>query len=442
MAKSLAEQLAKFANPEPEDFDPEDLERNSDASQSENEEARSHYVDVGKSRLRDDAPEVHSTKYKGARVSRKDLEANHDSKFSNEEEESSEDDEEESMGSESSGDEDLSTGSEDENVEEEDSVSEDSGSESENGFDQTPSVSNGSSKSAAVAAILQQEQKQLISKLSQTAQADVAKGKAVQAQMLVYEGLLDARIRLQKALSISNTLTQSESEPAEEAFEAVLLLLESISKIRRTFSKEPFEKKKRTFEDFVAEAEEADSILRDRRENILGKWSRKVQLSSGASALQSSKFKSLSQSAATQVTTVLADTDRLVKRTRVNRSQYQLDGAVPDESDAIFDDTDFYRLLLKDLVDRRMAESGSAGLKWSTTKTKTKKNVDTKASKGRKLRYHVQEKVQGFDAPRDVFTWTDDQAEELFSHLLGQSISMDDKEPEEEIEVGDLPLFA
>lgn len=433
MARSLAEQLAKFANPEPEDFDPEDFERNSDASQSDNEEARAHYVEVGKSRLRDDAPLVHSSKYKGSRVSRQDLDTFGAS-------ESEDDVEDEELSQEDSSQElsqELSQESSDEVPSEEESSSdgEESSDINEN------SHQNGNGKAAAVAAILKEEQKQLVNRLSQTAQADIAKGKAVQSQMSVYEGLLDARIRLQKILNISNTLTESDPEEANEALEAILVLLSALSKIRHSMQKESFDSRKRSLSDYITESTQADDELVERRENVLGKWSRKVQLSSGSSALQSSKFKSLNQSAATQVSSVLADMDRLVKRTRTNRSRYELNGEVPDESELIFDDTDFYRLLLKDLVDRRMTEAGS-GVKWSSVKTKAKKKVDTKASKGRKLRYHVQEEIQGFDAPRAVFTWTEEQAEELFSHLLGQSISMDDQEPEEEIEVGDLQLFS
>lgn len=433
MARSLAEQLAKFANPEPEDFDPEDFERNSDVSQSDNEEARAHYVEVGKSRLRDDGPLVHSSKYKGSRVSRQDLDTFGAS-------ESEDDVEDEELSQEDSSQElsqELSQESSDEVPSEEESSSDEEGSSD---IDEN-SHQNGNGKAAAVAAILKEEQKQLVNRLSQTAQADIVKGKAVQSQMSVYEGLLDARIRLQKILNISNTLTESDPEEANEAFEAILVLLSALSKIRHSMQKELFDSRKRSLSDYITESTQADDELVERRENVLGKWSRKVQLSSGSSALQSSKFKSLNQSAATQVSSVLADMDRLVKRTRTNRSCYELNGEVPDESELIFDDTDFYRLLLKDLVDRRMTEAGS-GVKWSSVKTKAKKKVDTKASKGRKLRYHVQEEIQGFDAPRAVFTWTEEQAEELFSHLLGQSISMDDQEPEEEIEVGDLQLFS
>ena len=50
---------------------------------------------------------------------------------------------------------------------------------------------------------------------------------------------------------------------------------------------------------------------------------------------------------------------------------------------------------------------------------KIKKKVDTKASKGRKLRYTVHEKIQNFMVPIPKATWHEEQIDELFASLLG-----------------------
>ena len=54
-------------------------------------------------------------------------------------------------------------------------------------------------------------------------------------------------------------------------------------------------------------------------------------------------------------------------------------------------------------------------------KARRKKTVDTRATKGRKLRYQVHEKLQNFMVPvrtsRGV--WHDEQIDELFASLLG-----------------------
>lgn len=60
----------------------------------------------------------------------------------------------------------------------------------------------------------------------------------------------------------------------------------------------------------------------------------------------------------------------------------------------IFDDTDFYGQLLRELIESRMVDAtddpAAAGMQWAALrqgKERRKKLVDTKASKGRRLRY-------------------------------------------------------
>jgi len=81
-----------------------------------------------------------------------------------------------------------------------------------------------------------------------------------------------------------------------------------------------------------------------------------------------------------------------------------------------------------------------------TRPTKVKNNnKDTRASKGRKLRYHEHEKIQNFMAPMAAGTWHEEQIEycrfvdmtngsELFASLLGRRIQVEEekvaKEPE------------
>jgi len=51
-----------------------------------------------------------------------------------------------------------------------------------------------------------------------------------------------------------------------------------------------------------------------------------------------------------------------------------------------------------------------------------KKVVETKASKGRKLRYEIHEKLQNFMVPVPVRgTWHDEQIDELFASFMGKS---------------------
>jgi protein AATF/BFR2 len=59
----------------------------------------------------------------------------------------------------------------------------------------------------------------------------------------------------------------------------------------------------------------------------------------------------------------------------------------------LFDDNDFYQQQLRELIESRMVDTDdpiASGMRWAAIKKdqvkKKKKNIDTKASKGRKLR--------------------------------------------------------
>ncbi len=82
----------------------------------------------------------------------------------------------------------------------------------------------------------------------------------------------------------------------------------------------------------------------------------------------------------------------LLSRTRLRRSKGHVtteEGAGDkgsDEDEEGFNDTDFYQQLLRDVIE---SKGGSGQLMASQTRKKSKKSVDTRASKGRKLRFVV-----------------------------------------------------
>lgn len=190
------------------------------------------------------------------------------------------------------------------------------------------------------------------------------------------------------------------------------------------------------------------------RNETIEKWNNKIRAANGI-PLQK-KFKVINQSIVSQIQAAATDRERLVKRTQLRRSQYSILGqevsievtqakpeTVPDDDDQvsevvkdkhlqdyhteIFDDGDFYQQLLKELIDNRVSDSTDpvllemryAQLKQLQVK-KSKKVVDTRASKGRKIRYQVQEKIMNFMAPEPRGTWHDEMIAELFKNLLGQ----------------------
>lgn len=118
----------------------------------------------------------------------------------------------------------------------------------------------------------------------------------------------------------------------------------------------------------------------------------------------------------------LNGSEKLLSRTRIVRSGKST-GAITQEdgSSDVFDDTDFYQQLLRDVIDTRAG--GVAEESWVARqlerKARKKANVDTKASKGRKLRYQVHEKIQHFMVPIPVVQggWHEEQIDDLFLSL-------------------------
>ncbi|KAK3181974.1 rRNA-processing protein bfr2 [Lecanicillium sp. MT-2017a] len=290
--------------------------------------------------------------------------------------------------------------------------------------------------------------------MAKSANADAEKGAAIQKQRKIYDGLLNLRIRLQKALIAANTFPtleepeeEAESEPYEAAEEAAIKLLNTISSLRENFGPPVAagSKRKRDIEtsmpseDIWAQLQEEDRRAIKFRESRLEKWSRKVQsVNVTAPKGLSSRNKTLVDSLHDQLN---VPDNRLVKRTRVPRScaPAQLAKKIADDQD-IFDDADFYQLLLKELVEQRTVDSSgeSAAAVPSVVLTasrdnKQRKNVDRKASKGRKMRFTVHEKLQNFMAPEDRRSWEQATIDRFFSTLFGRKMELDEEESDDDM---------
>uniref|UniRef100_H9G6A3 Apoptosis antagonizing transcription factor n=1 Tax=Anolis carolinensis TaxID=28377 RepID=H9G6A3_ANOCA len=188
------------------------------------------------------------------------------------------------------------------------------------------------------------------------------------------------------------------------------------------------------------------------RNSTLQKWHDKTKLASGKLGKGFSAFE---RSVLTQIDHILMDKERLLRRTHTKRSAYRVLGkpqqapetlpetlpgqkeAVPltasnahlkDLDEEIFDDDDFYHQLLRELIERKTSsldpnDQVAMGRQWlaiQKLRSKIRKKVDTKASKGRKIRYHVHSKLVSFMAPIDHCTMNDDARTELYRSLFGQ----------------------
>lgn len=148
----------------------------------------------------------------------------------------------------------------------------------------------------------------------------------------------------------------------------------------------------RPLEEYITTCSQQVSAAESFLESTVKKWSDKVNAASTASLKNKSKFSSqnsvIFKNTWAQIQGALAaDEGRLIERTKILRSGTEAIGG--GEPTVVFDDADFYQQLLKDVVDHQLLDPDDPSmraLQLAAQAKKPKKHVDTKASKGRKLR--------------------------------------------------------
>ncbi|KAG4305242.1 hypothetical protein PORY_001412 [Pneumocystis oryctolagi] len=456
------DQLIDLKNPAPvERHDPEDIiESYSSDNVSDSSDiytGREHYLTVGKSKIRNDDIILEDEKYFGKKTSLKDLYQDNYDVMENKIDEyngSFED-------SEISSPMDTDNG---------DSYSDVDSNDFSYGIDEDTEKK----RREELKSFIDDQQKDFVQKITKTNQMEIEKGKHVQAQIKIYDCLLDSRIRLQKALIAANNLTidheinklYANKSFAKDAEDEAISLINFLTDIRKTLIKMEkinnddsiLEKEKDVFHDSTTflhnNVLSLDKQILAWQDETLLKWSDKVK---SVSFLSLNKFNSFHQNVLDLIQENLRDKEKLLKKIYIDRTEDK-----KPENKERFDDTDFYQTLLLDLIDKRMVDSGNIqGIRWSILKQKKqKKNVDTKASKGRRLRYHVHDKLQNFMMPNPVNLWTEEQTEylcvfyisitkvrsKLFSNLFGQISSNDIKVSEQnniiDTSVSDFKFFS
>ncbi|KAL5006937.1 hypothetical protein ScPMuIL_015743 [Solemya velum] len=184
------------------------------------------------------------------------------------------------------------------------------------------------------------------------------------------------------------------------------------------------------------------------RNNSIQKWYDKTRLAGGK--VKSKSFDAFEQSALKQIEQILTDRSRLVKRTQLKRTSYRVLGReekteetpseleLTEKADSrlssehlktydleIFDDDDFYHQLLRELIERKTSDMNdpvALSRQWleiQKLRSKVKKKVDTRASKGRKIRYDIHPKLVNFMASEEGHLWSDESRNDLFKSLFG-----------------------
>ncbi|XP_026879564.2 protein AATF [Electrophorus electricus] len=336
---------------------------------------------------------------------------------------------------------------------------------------------------------------------------EVKKGEAVRNQLALWDLLLEGRIKMQKALLMANQLPQPDTFPEfkskggpeyagalQNSHKALKALQRSLLELQDLLlyqspdtrgiaqgknwpghrkakddeevnsSDEPIEdddgqdtaaapsgppKRKldvAEYPDFMAKRFAAFQPYCD---DTLQKWYDKTRLTTG----KAKGFGAFDRNILTQVQQVLADKERLLRRTQTRRSDYRVLGkaqavlSAPTDPEAadlalkanvhlkdldeeIFDDDDFYHQLLRELIERKTSAADpndqvAMGRQWlaiQKLRSKIKKKVDTKASKGRKVRFHIHSKLVNFMAPMDHSSMGDEARSELYRSLFGSQL--------------------
>lgn len=317
------------------------------------------------------------------------------------------------------------------------------------------SMSDGQARSELLQA-LASGQKSVATSLSQANRADAEKGRAVKKQRTAFDSLLSTRMKLQKALIGVNTAAgiptaelDDQRQDAAEAFEAAetaaFSLWTSLNSFRDDLiAAKTGEKRKRTAFTMSTPASKLWAHMQTQEESsqtarnaTLQKWSAKTR---GPTAAPQRTARINNTEQQTTVMNViqeqLSNSERLIKRTHTPRSCAPVQVANKiTEDERIYDDADFYGLMLKELLEQKSQDSvapSNIDVNFQMRReAKTKKNVDTKASKGRKLRYTVHEKLQNFMAPEDRSTWGERQTDELFGSLFGQRLGLGEEKEDD-----------
>jgi protein AATF/BFR2 len=182
--------------------------------------------------------------------------------------------------------------------------------------------------------MMAEEQKTVAASLSQAAKADAEKGRAVKTQRTTFDSLLNTRIKLQKALIGTNTLTGviSESAPTEDTQDAFLAaetaaftLWSTLNSLRETLesSRTGHKRKHATYTldtptaDLWTHMRSQELSASSTRVSILEKWNQKAR---GASAITPKNKLNNSASASQSIVDVLRSLDQTRKDTSLLRS--------------------------------------------------------------------------------------------------------------------------
>lgn len=290
---------------------------------------------------------------------------------------------------------------------------------------------------------------------------DILKGQAVKNQKALWDKTLELRILLQKPFTNSNRLPMvpfrdsfcNSNEGVNEAYsdlinsckktlgsilefqEALLQQNQSITQATDGKLDQPLKGADAASSDIEYDEEwlrisQMHARMASFRNKSIDKWQRKTQVTTGAAAMKG-KLQAFNQNISEQVASYVRDPTRMLKGMRLYRANVAVFGTpvqekVRTEQDKneegdpeLLDDSEFFQQLLKEFFDNIEDPSASEAAWYSVKRTQNKKRkiVDRRASKSRKMRYNIHEKIVNFMAPQRIDM--PPMAPTLFNNLFG-----------------------
>lgn len=168
------------------------------------------------------------------------------------------------------------------------------------------------------------------------------------------------------------------------------------------------------------------------RNQVLQKWHERTK------SAKDSRNPAANVNIMTKIENSLLGKSELIRKTQIYRGDYEIygierpepneDGTITDvQLPEIFDDSDFYHQLLRELieyksnVDDNQSEITQKLIELQKVRNRMKKKVDTRASKGRKIRYVVHNKLVNYMPPKDSSEYTEEAKTELYNSLFGMA---------------------
>lgn len=187
--------------------------------------------------------------------------------------------------------------------------------------------------------------------------------------------------------------------------------------------------------DIEQHLEDRATRIKSFRDNILDQWYYKTRYTGGKGSMDAFELPPVKV-----IEQIVSNKERLIKRTQLKRSNYEIlcksgdgggegsgDGEANEHDTEIFDDDDFYHQLLREVIEDKTSPESTNPVelsrKWieiQRMRSKMKRKVDTRASKGRKIKLEqVMKPLVAFMAKQPNEQMTGEEIDELFASLFG-----------------------